>query len=93
MKKPSPQRQVEIIMAMSELVAELGWIIALPTEVDTVPGLIIGTEEFAKDVVSAYYGDKAEFFSQNNEGDLGELPEAPEEEILASTKKKGVTWH
>lgn len=91
MKKPSPQRQQEIIIELANLVDELGWVIALPTEGDTVPGLIIGSEEFAKEVTKAYYGDAVDLFSHDENGELKEM--SPEELKALPMPKKGVTWH
>ena len=64
-----PKEQQEIIQRLSELVNQLGWVIALPTNVDTVPGLIIGQEDFVKEVVTAYYGPNFDLFAEDPTGE------------------------
>ena len=43
-------REQEIIAIITELADELGWIVAIPDAGDTIPGLILGTEEFILDI-------------------------------------------
>lgn len=44
----------EVLTRIAELCAEIGWDIAIPTNEETVPGLIIGTEEFLAEMGSNY---------------------------------------
>lgn len=81
------RRQHELIQQLSELVNELGWIIALPAGDDMVPGLIIGQEEFVKDVVETYYGPNFTTFEEDPTGE-GELIETP-----IDPNKKPTTLH
>lgn len=83
------KRQYELIQQLSEIVAELEWVIGLPTS-EVVPGLIIGTEEFVAEVIQVYYGlNQAEYASfgedPTGENDLVELPIDP--------NKKPKTYH
>lgn len=81
------KKQQELIEELASICEELGWVIALPTMEDTIPGLVIGQETFVNDVVSVYYGSDYEVFTKEkmDEG-LKEVP------ILPPTKKPG-TYH
>lgn len=80
------KRKTELIQELAEICRKLDWVIALPTEQDTVPGLIVGTEEFVAEVVQVYYGPDYEIFTQDPMTD--ELQEVPQPPI-----KKGTTVH
>lgn len=77
------KKQMELIMELSSICEELGWVVAIPSQEEKVPGLIIGTEEFVQEVVEIYYGDDVEIYKKemNSEG----------MEEVVSTKKKKVT--
>lgn len=83
------KRQSELIQQLAEIVAELEWVIALPTS-DTVPGLIVGNEEFVADVIKVYYGlDEGEYatFTEDPTGETA-LVETPIDQ-----NKKPKTYH
>ena len=68
-------KKIELIQDLAAIADQLGWVIALPTEEDAVPGLIIGTEEFVNEVVKLYYGDAYEIFTKDPTTDgLVEIP-------------------
>lgn len=84
----NPKRQQELIEQLSNICAELGWVVALPENVDMVPGLIIGDEVFVNEVVQAYYGDAFEVFTRDQmEDNMKEVPKLPH------GKKVGPTFH
>lgn len=83
------KKQKELIEKLSEIVAELEWVIGLPVGSDSVPGLIIGTEEFVRDVVETYYGPNYDVFTEDPTG-TNTLTEVNEDET--KTKKKP-TFH
>lgn len=58
-------RQAEIFAIMGELAEELGWVIGVPIEDETVPGLIMGTEEF---VTSFINQEDIEIYEKGNSG-------------------------
>lgn len=84
-----PERQKKLIEELSLIVNELGWVIGLPAGVDVVPGLIVGTEEFVKDVVGTYYGPNYDVFKEDPTGE-NNLIEEPRNE---SEEKKKTTYH
>jgi hypothetical protein len=63
------REQQELIQELAEIVNRLGWVIALPTNVDMVPGLIIGQEDFVKEVVETYYGPNYDVFKEDPTGE------------------------
>lgn len=68
-------KKIELIQDLAGIAEELGWVIALPTEEDIVPGLVMGTEPFVNEVVSLYYGDNYEIFTKDPTTDgLVEVP-------------------
>lgn len=76
------RKQYELIQQLSEIVAELGWVIGMPNGDDMVEGLIIGEQEFVEAVVTEYYGPG-----------YGLLEEGPEGEMVESEPKKKTTVH
>lgn len=59
------QRKAEIFAIIGELAEELGWVIGIPTEGETVPGLVIGSEEF---VLSFMNAEDLEVYEKINGG-------------------------
>ena len=59
---------LDTIAKIAELVAELGWTIALPKE-DTVYGVIIGTEEYVSDIILGLNAEEDFEFYQSPIGD------------------------
>lgn len=83
------KRQYELIEKLTEIVNELGWVIGIPTA-DVVPGLIIGTEDFVREIIQDHYGlDENEYVS------LTEDPtgESSMVEIPIDPTKKPKTYH
>lgn len=81
------KKQQELIEELASICEELGWVIALPTMEETIPGLVIGQETFVNDVVSVYYGSDYEVFSKDmSDPGMKEVP------MLPPTKKKA-TFH
>ena len=76
------RRQHELITQLSELVAELGWVIGMPNGEGPVEGLIIGEQSFVEDVVTEYYGPG-----------YGLLEEGPEGTMIESEGKKKTQVH
>lgn len=83
------EKQKKLIEELSMIVNELGWVIGLPSGVDMVPGLIIGTEEFVQDVVGTYYGPNYDVFKEDPTGENLLV----EEERNAELEKKKTTYH
>lgn len=81
------KKQTELIQKLAEIVNELEWVIGLPTGDDMVPGLIIGTEEFVRNVVETYYGPNYSTFVEDPTGE-NNLIENPND-----LKKKNTTYH
>lgn len=76
------KKQQELIEELASICEELGWVIALPTMEDTIPGLVIGQENFVNDVVSVYYGENYEVFTKDpTDAGMKEIP------VLPPTKK------
>lgn len=57
-------REMELIQSLADICEELGWIIAIPSQDELVPGLIIGSEEFVADVIQTVYGDDVEIYKK-----------------------------
>lgn len=71
--------QLELIMELSEIAAELGWAICLPQEDDIVPGLIVGTPDFVNQTAPLIYGDKYDLLVHDGLSDgLVEMPSSPD---------------
>jgi hypothetical protein len=51
------KKQQALIEELASICEELGWVVALPSEGEIIPGLVIGQEQFVIDVVSVYYGE------------------------------------
>ena len=89
MKKPSPEKQMELINTLGEICQELGWVIGVPEHEDpsTVPGLIIGKEDFVYEL-AAVYGDEVEVFSQDStETNMKELPSS---DVVKAKKRESM---
>lgn len=70
-----PKRQQELINQLSEICEELEWVVGLP-DVDaegTVPGLMIGKEDFVYELAECY-GQEVEVYTLNQELGSSELP-------------------
>ena len=61
---------MELIQELSELVAQLGWVIGMPDGDEQVPGLIIGKQDFVEEVVTAYYGPGFEVYTKDEQGEI-----------------------
>jgi hypothetical protein len=81
-------KRYKLIQELADIVNELGWVIAIPPDQIT-PGLIIGEENYVKDVANAYYGEQFEVVNPN-EHELApeevELTEQQVEELLETGK-------
>lgn len=62
------RKQQELIQKLAELVNELGWVIGLPDNEEMVSGLIVGTEDFVREVVESYYGPSYSVFKEDPTG-------------------------
>jgi len=58
-------REVEVVMQIAELAAELGWVIALPDMDNTTDGLIMGTQEWIRCNGPNIYGPEFVIFEQD----------------------------
>lgn len=92
------KKQRDLINKLADIVNELGWVIGLPVGADTVPGLIVGTEEFVKDVVGTYYGPNYDVFTEDPTGEqslveMNENDEVEEGDDYGIQKKKKATFH
>lgn len=58
-------REVDIVMQIAELAAELGWVIALPDMDNTTDGLIMGTTGWIKENGPNIYGPEFVIFEQD----------------------------
>lgn len=76
------KRQEELISELATICEELGWVVAIPSNEERVPGLIIGLEDFVQEVVTIYYGDDVEIFKK-------ELNTEGMEEVVPTKNKKG----
>jgi hypothetical protein len=90
--KDDKQKQYDLISKLAEIVTELDWVIGLPTGTDDlVPGLIVGTEAFVREVVETYYGPNYSVLSEDPSGEQS-LVETTAEENENKTDKK-TTYH
>lgn len=78
-------KQFELIQKLTDIVAELGWVIALPEGDGIVDGLIVGTPQFAEEVGKLCYGDNFDIYQKNGDDNIVELP--------SGIKKAGDTIH
>lgn len=84
----SKKTQTELIEQLAVICEELEWNIALPTTDEIVPGLIIGTPVFIRDVVSVVYGDNYDVFTKS------EFEDGMTEVIpVLEGKKNGPSYH
>lgn len=73
------KRQMELIDQLAQICEELNWVIALPTQEEPVPGIIMGQEGFVQEVVQSYYGDAYEVLTKEaHEEGMKEIPQLPE---------------
>lgn len=56
--------QLDLIARLAEICQQLDWVIGLPDDEETLPGLIIGQEAFVSDVIRLYYGKSYEIYTQ-----------------------------
>ena len=66
--------QMQFINELSELCAELGWVVSLPDNEKMISGLIIGTKPFVEEVSEQYYGPAYTIIETGASGDLVEGP-------------------
>lgn len=63
------KNQFELIQQLADICAELGWEIAIPTQDEIIPGLIVGNPQFIDDVAPVITemsgADTYEVFSDN----------------------------
>lgn len=83
------KKQKELIEDLAEIVNELGWVIGLPSGEGMVPGLVVGTEEFVRDVVEVYYGANYDIFTEDPTGQtqLTEVEDNINEETNEETQE------
>lgn len=67
------KNQFELIQQLSDICAELGWEIAIPTQDEVIPGLVVGNPEFIDDIaplIAEQLGSETyEVFSDNPNAD------------------------
>ena len=73
-------KRYKLIEELAEIVNELGWVIAIPPDQIT-PGLIIGDENYVKDVANAYYGQQFEVISPSEAELMTQEVELTEDEF------------
>lgn len=92
-KEVNEERQLELIQQLTEICDELGWIVGVPGEEgsdSTVPGLIIGKEEFVYEIVEAFSGPtEYEIFEQDETGELNEKEPTKEQQTKSQKKREG----
>jgi hypothetical protein len=81
------KKQKALIEDLAEIVTELGWVIGLPSGEGMVPGLVVGTEEFVRDVVETYYGPNYDVFTEDPTGEA-QLTEIDDEGNINEEIKK-----
>lgn len=72
MKKNKNEK--ELLMELSEIIEQLGWVMGVPDGEDTVQGIIVGTREYVEEVVEAYYGPNFAVYEKDEQGEIVETP-------------------